>query len=160
MREITIDDAPGMFELDSNPEVHRFLGNQPVTSMQQVYDVIEFIRKQYEENGIGRWAVILKETSEFIGWSGLKLARDMNGYDEFYDLGYRFIPRFWGKGYATETAKAFVEFGFDQMKLNKICTHTMVDNINSAKVLQKAGFEFTGTFEHEGEACKWFEINR
>lgn len=160
MREIVVADAPAMFELDSDPEVNRFLGNRPVTSMGQIYEIIDFIRKQYEENGIGRWAVILKETNEFIGWSGLKLDKDKNGYGQFYDLGYRFMPKFWGKGYATETAKAFVEFGFNDMKLEKICGHTMFGNTDSANVLQKAGLKFTGTFEYEAETCKWFEIDR
>ncbi|AWI26023.1 GNAT family N-acetyltransferase [Flavobacterium pallidum] len=160
MREIVVADAPAMFELDSDPEVNRYLGNRPVTSLEQVYGIIDFIRAQYAENGIGRWAVILKETNEFIGWSGLKLDKDKNGYGQFYDLGYRFIPKFWGKGFATESAKAFVAYGFNEMNIDKICGHTMIGNVNSGKVLQKAGLRFTNTFEEDGETCNWYEMDR
>ncbi len=160
MREMTLADAQGLYKLDSNPEVHRFLGNKPVTSMTQIYEIIDLITRQYAENGIGRWAVILKETNEFIGWSGLKFVKDMNGHQNFYELGYRLMPEFWGKGYATETAEAFVEYGFNDMKLTKICAYTMQENTNSARVLQKAGFKLTGTFEDEGETCNWFEIEK
>ena len=54
--------------------------------------MIENIRQQYRTNGIGRMAVILKETGEFTGWAGLKLERNVNGHEQFYDIGYRFIP--------------------------------------------------------------------
>ncbi len=60
--------------------------------------MIRTIQKQYEENGVGRLAVIEKESGLMIGWSGLKLLRQpVNGYVNTLDLGYRFIPEFWGK---------------------------------------------------------------
>ncbi|AWA31447.1 GNAT family N-acetyltransferase [Flavobacterium magnum] len=160
LRELTFSDAPGMFRLDSDPEVHRFLGNNPVTTMQQVEDVIGMIHEQYAQNGIGRWAVTLKETGAFLGWSGLKLESDKNGYDRFYDLGYRLIPEYWGKGYATESAEAFVAFGFRELQLEKICGYTAQGNLSSAKVLQKAGLCFTNTFACDGETCNWYELDR
>jgi len=109
LRELTADDASGMFEMDSNPEVHRYLGNKPVTSIEQSIRDIEFVRRQYRENGIGRWAVILKSTGQFIGWSGLKLITEpVNGQTNYYDVGYRFIKKHWGNGYATESAKTAI----------------------------------------------------
>ena len=70
LRELLPTDDAGMFELDSNPEVHIYLGNKPVKSIEESREAIANIRQQYLENGIGRWAVILKETGEFIGWFG------------------------------------------------------------------------------------------
>ena len=63
LREILPTDIDGMYELDSDPEVHRYLGNQPVTNKDQVVEVINFIRQQYIDNGIGRWAIIDKKTN-------------------------------------------------------------------------------------------------
>lgn len=160
LRELLPTDDVGMFELDSNPQVHIYLGNKPVTSIEQVREAIANIRQQYLENGIGRWAVILKETNEFIGWSGLKLEKNVNGYQTFYDLGYRFIQKHWGKGYAYETAKAFVDFGFNDMKLEKINAYADFDNLASRRVLEKVGMHFVNAFDDEGTQEAWYEIKK
>lgn len=53
------------------------------------------VRQQYVDNGIGRWAVVEKESGLFIGWAGLKIETNVNDHASFYDLGYRFLPEFW-----------------------------------------------------------------
>lgn len=84
LRELLPTDDLGMFELDSNSEVHKFLGKKPIKHIDESRQMIENIRKQYAENGIGRWAVILKDTNEFIGWSGIKLITDsINNHQNF-----------------------------------------------------------------------------
>src|SRR5690606_11821069 len=118
-RPLIAEDDIHLFELDSNPDVHTYLGKTPVTDIQQVRDVIADIQWQYSESGVGRMATIIKETGEFIGWAGLKRERNVTRYGVFYDLGYRFMPQYWGKGYATEAAKAFVDYGFNVLKLEK-----------------------------------------
>src|SRR5688572_121541 len=101
LREMLPSDYQGIFELDSDPDVHTYLGKDPITDFQQAKNVIDFIQKQYLENGIGRWAVIEKQTKAFVGWSGLKLIKEKtNGHVDHYDLGYRFIRKYWGRGYA------------------------------------------------------------
>lgn len=158
LRELFPSDDLKMFELDSNPEVHKYLGNNPVTDIEKSREMIANIRQQYVKNGIGRWAVILKETNEFIGWSGLKLERNVNGHEQFYDLGYRFIQKHWGKGYALESAKAFVEYGFKILKIDTICAYADAGNQASRNVLEKAGLHYINTFEYEGEEEVWYEI--
>src|SRR5688572_5204127 len=94
LRELHPSDDAGMFELDSDPEVHRYLGGQTVESIDQCRAIIEMVRQQYIDNGIGRWAVIEKSSGSFIGWAGLKLVRTItNGHTDFYDLGYRLIRK-------------------------------------------------------------------
>lgn len=158
LRELFPSDDQKMFELDSNPEVHKYLGNNPVTDIEQSREAIVNIRQQYIDNGIGRWAVILKETNEFIGWSGLKLEKNVNGHDQYYDLGYRFIQKHWGKGYAVETANAFLKYGFDKLKLDTICAYADAGNNASRNVLEKAGLHYVNTFEYGGEEEVWYEI--
>lgn len=70
LREIVPEDEGGLFQLDSDPEVHEFLGNQPISNIEQAREVIRFIRKQYIDNGMGRWAIIEKNTGNFVGWTG------------------------------------------------------------------------------------------
>ena len=61
LREIVEEDVHDFFELDSDPRVHRYLGKQPVQTLEQSREMIRHVRQQYRDNGIGRWAVILEE---------------------------------------------------------------------------------------------------
>ena len=76
LRELLPTDVVGMFELDSDPEVHKYLGNNPVRTIEETREIIKIICQQYLDNGIGRWAAIEKTSGEFIGWSGLKFIRE------------------------------------------------------------------------------------
>jgi [ribosomal protein S5]-alanine N-acetyltransferase len=158
LRELQATDAPSMFELDSDPEVHRYLGNRPVLTLTQSQETIAFVRRQHQANGIGRWAVELKETGEFLGWAGLKLIREpMNGHIDFYEVGYRLIRQHWGRGYATEAACASVAYGFEVLRLPVLYAIADMRNLASRAVLAKAGFQHAGEFEHEGVATAWLK---
>jgi RimJ/RimL family protein N-acetyltransferase len=157
-RELLPSDAEAMFELDSDPDVVKYLGVKPLTHVDQTRQLIDSIRQQYLENGIGRWAVILKETNAFIGWAGLKFIPEINDRKNVYDLGYRFLKRHWGKGYGSESAKAFIDFGFNEMQLPRISAYIDVENVASQKILEKCGMKFTNTFMDEGDLCGWYEI--
>ena len=159
LREVTHDDIKGMFELDSDPEVHRYLGNLPITRIEEAKNIIDYIRLQYEKNGIGRWAVELKETGEFLGWCGMKFIDDIefDGQKYFHDVGYRFIRRYWGKGYGYESAQACFDYAFDTMKLDKLVGLAEVENIGSNKILSKIGLKFIKEFEFQQTLCNWYE---
>ena len=103
--------------------------------------------------------MIEKKSGEIIGWTGLKLeSKETNGFKNYIDLGYRMKPKFWGKGYATESAMAAVRYGFDILGVDKINGAAHADNIASNKVLQKAGLKFINRFEYEAEPHNWYEI--
>ena len=161
LREILPADKAEMFELDSDPEVHKYLGNMPVKDIDQVRDVIQFIRQQYIHNEIGRFAMIEKNTNKFIGWCGLKLFKEpLNNHNDFYDLGYRLIKKYWGQGYATEASKAWLAHGFNTMNLTEIYAMTDSRNTNSKKVLKKTGFKFVEKFDFFGDESDWFKITK
>ncbi|WP_312076376.1 GNAT family N-acetyltransferase [Chryseobacterium sp.] len=160
LREIIPQDAEAFFAMDSNPEVVKYVGIKPLTDISQSVAMIESIRNQYTENKIGRWAVILKETGKLIGWSGLKLIKEINNHQNIHDLGYRFTPEYWGKGYATETSVAVLNYGFNEMKLNSIFAYADVENDASNHVLRKLGFEEKNTFIDEGDICFWYELKK
>lgn len=161
LREILPEDEESLFLLDSDPEVHLFLGNNPIKKIEEARNVIEFIRQQYVDNGIGRWAVIEKETAEFIGWSGLKLITEItNNHVNYYDLGYRLIKKYWGKGYATETAYASLCYAFTQLDVKEVFAIADVRNLSSKKVLEKVGLNIIGTFDYQGLKHFWFKIEK
>ncbi|HEY1030653.1 MAG TPA: GNAT family N-acetyltransferase [Flavipsychrobacter sp.] len=156
LRDLEPADAEGIFRMDSNADVHRYIGNRPLQHKDEAIRVVEIIRKQYVDYGIGRWAVIEKETGDFTGWGGLKwMDFEANGHIHYYDVGYRFMPQYWGKGYATEVATAAVAYGLNTLKTNKINGMAHVDNIASRKVLEKIGLQFSGLFDYEDEPHAW-----
>ena len=67
IRELLPSDDLGMFELDNDADVHRYLGNKPVQTLEEAQEMIRFIRQQYATNGIGRWAIIEKRSKDFVG---------------------------------------------------------------------------------------------
>ena len=160
LRELLATDAVAMFEMDSNPEVHRYLGNAPVQSIEEIEKVIQFVRGQYKTNGIGRWAVINKENNEFIGWAGFKyLTEAQNNVQFVYDLGYRFSQKQWGRGYATEASIALMNYAKKEMQLDKVYASAHFENAASNRILQKLGFIKTGDFLYENEPQNWYEYS-
>lgn len=161
LREIVEEDEDGMFRLDSNPEVHRYLGNKPVKDTSQIRDVIKFIRQQYIDYGIGRWAVVEKESGNFVGWAGMKfITQETNGFDNFHDIGYRLIQDYWGKGYATESAKAALKYAFSEMNLTDIYGMTHVENQGSINVLSKLGLRIVNTFKQDDLPVNWHHLSK
>ncbi|QNL47872.1 GNAT family N-acetyltransferase [Olivibacter sp. SDN3] len=161
LREIVLQDIDGMFELDADPDVHKYLGNNPVKNKGEAEKNIDFIRQQYIENNIGRWAVIEKDSNNFIGWAGLKFVKEeINRHINYYDLGYRLIKKYWGKGYATEAAKASLAYGFDQLNLPEIIAIADCDNIGSNKILTKIGLKRIEEFSLKGVKHNWYRLSQ
>ncbi|MCT3921877.1 GNAT family N-acetyltransferase [Elizabethkingia anophelis] len=161
MRPFEERDAEGLFLLDSNPDVMKYVGGVVSTKIEQSQQMIEFIQKQYKENGVGRLAVIEKSTNTLIGWSGLKyLTSEINGMKNVYELGYRFLPECWGKGYATETARAALNYAFNEIKTDVVYAMAVTENTGSNRVLQKLGFEELGTFLDDSDLCYWYRLKK
>lgn len=160
LRELQKGDLQAWFEMDSDPTVHKYLGNQPVNKMEQIENAFQSIQQQYAENGIGRWATIEKSSGNFIGWSGLKFIREEeNNHINFYDVGYRLHPKYWGKGYATESGKAALQYGFGTMNLNEIIGIANEENKASRRALEKCGLKFVEQFIWEDSIlCDWLKI--
>lgn len=161
LREIDYADEGDLFEMDSDPDVHLYIENKPVKSINEVQNAIKMLKKQYEENGIARWAVVNKLTNECMGWSGLKYYKEpLNKHHNFYELGYRFKKKHWGKGYATESSIAIIEYGFKNLNIESIYAITDPQNSNSQKVLTKLDFAFKEKFNYEGSPINWFELTK
>ncbi|AZA77545.1 N-acetyltransferase [Chryseobacterium sp. G0186] len=160
LRKLEDTDVERMFLMDSDPEVMKYL-ETPVTAVEESRNGLRMIQKQYEENGVGRLAVVEKESGLMIGWCGLKLLKTpINGHVETLDLGYRFIPEFWGKGYAWEAAVASLEYGFKELNAETIYAYADCGNKGSHHILTKLGFENTGKFEDDGVMCFWYTLKR
>ena len=163
MRPLNMNDVNALYKLDSDPLVMKYLGNRPVSNLEEVHFYLKNILKQYELYGIARWAVMEKSSGEMIGWAGLKFMNEVtNGHKDFYDAGYRFRPEFWGKGYATEATNAWIDYAKNQLNIHTLYASAHTENIASQNVLKKCGFlqKDEYFFEMYGEklACYWLEL--
>jgi [ribosomal protein S5]-alanine N-acetyltransferase len=162
LREILPEDKYGFYDMDSNPEVVKYLGKITLKSEDEALAKINIIRQQYIDLGIGRWAIIEKESNEFVGWTGLKLIKEIrNNRTDYYDIGYRLRQKFWGKGYATESAIASLKYAFEVLGLMEIYGTADPENIGSNKILQKIGLKYFETSQEEdGELLNWYKIEK
>lgn len=124
-------------------------------SQDQSLNLMKRMENQFEENGYAYLPVEVLETQEFIGMIGMsdqKYEIKLDGTDEvlseFVDIGWRLKVAAWGKGYATEGAKAWRDYGFQKLKLETIYSVAPVINIPSQGVMKKIGFEKIGEFDH------------
>ena len=163
IRPITLDDLQDFYEMDSQPEVHIYLKNQPIKTIDETKVNIDNLLLKYETLGISRLAVIEKESGKMIGWTGFKYIEEkeaINNRFDFLDFGYRYRKETWGKGYATEAAKACIDFYRENMTELKLNAITHVDHAASRNVLEKVGFRVTETFHFEvwNLDCYWYEF--
>ena len=159
MRPFTINDVQNLFDLDVDPEVHVFLGNNPVKSLEESELMLQSILAQYRKHQLGRLAIIRKEDNQFIGWAGIKLEENVRDF-AYYDLGYRLKKQFWGQGIATEAAKALLEYGFQNLKLETINAAAEEDHTASNKVLNKIGMRCTQRFIFDNSPCNWYTLQK
>ena len=159
LRTFTSDDAQLIYDLNGDTEVIKYT-QDPVNDIDQAKQILEqVIIPQYILYNHGRWAVHTKNDLEFIGWCGLKFVpRITNKYRHEIDLGYRFIKKAWGKGYATEAAYSSIQYGFEKIGLQRIVARAEIDNIGSWKVLEKCGMTYIGDEKVDGYPVKTYEI--
>lgn len=152
-------DAAGLFALDSNPNVLRYLGTPPLTDTAQTRAALVRIQENYRAGALARWAVELRETGEFLGWAGLKLNPDtVNGRTNFIDLGYRLLEPHWGRGYGTEAGRAWLARGFGELELPLITGYAEAAHGASRRILEKVGLELVNLFDDaSGTPCAWYE---
>lgn len=162
LRDIIQEDAEPMFLMDSDPEVHRYLGNEPVQHIDKIREIIGFIQHQYSTLGIGRWAVVEKATNQFVGWCGLKYITEpiYGSKVDYYDLGYRFNRNAWGKGFATESSRAVIQYAVDRMQLSELFAMAENGNAGSLHVLEKCGFKIIDQFEYDGAAHLFLHLSK
>lgn len=138
IREHVLSDAPFFFTLNANPNVVKYTGDNSFNNLEEAENIVRYVIGQYKENGYGRWLVALKDTNMPIGWCGLKYHADTKETD----IGYRLLESAWGKGYATESARACIEYGFKHFNINHIIGNAMKDNVASIKVFKKLGMNY------------------
>jgi ribosomal-protein-alanine N-acetyltransferase len=155
LRELTLSDAQNFFQLNLDPDVLRYTSD---VAFENTKAAETFLRNyaDYQTNGYGRWAVIDKSSGEFLGWCGLKFTPAKNETD----IGFRFFKKHWNKGYASESAKACLDYGFSKLQLQTIIARAMIENKASVKVLEKIGMSYEKPFDFDGYAGVIYKIEK
>ncbi len=157
LRRMTLEDAPLLLELNSKPEVLRYIHEPMLVDEDHARQVItDIILPQYTLYNRGRWAVHLKADGRFAGWCGLK----WHPAEGITDLGYRLLPVFWGKGYASEAALHTLNYGFDTLAIDKITGRAHAENLASVAILQKIGMRYAGNEVVDNCLVKIFVANK
>jgi ribosomal-protein-alanine N-acetyltransferase len=152
-RPFTLDDAQAYWPLVSLPEIQRYTGEQPVTSLEQVRKtLIERPLRDYAVHGFGRMACIEKQSGRLVGFSGIKYLEEL----QEVDVGYRFLPDCWGKGYATESALALMEEARRRFGIERFFGMVQPENVASARVLQKLGLAFERSAVEHGMTMDFY----
>lgn len=130
-------DAQAYFDMNQDPKViEYFLG---ALAPEQVNDFIAAKNQQQLERGYTLWAVELKKTGEFIGFIGLNYTDWPAHFTPAVEIGWRLASSYWGQGYATEGAKACLEYGFNKIGLKEIVSFTVPANIRSIHLMERIG---------------------
>ena len=139
VRRLELEDAAFIYELVNEPSWLRYIGDKNV---QNITDAQRYIRngpvEMYDRLGFGLFRVELKKSGDPIGICGF-LKRDAL---EDVDLGFALLPRFWGKGYAFESASAVMSYGETGLGLSRIIAIISCHNLPSARLVEKLGFRF------------------
>lgn len=146
LRQFTADDVDNVVELDSDPEVMRFVnGGQPTPYDEIQNDYLPRWMAYYSRfAGYGFWAAVEKSSGEFLGWFHFRPLGTAE-LDE-PELGYRLRKSAWGKGYATEGSRALIGKGFMELGVRRVTASADADNIASRRVMEKAGMVLVRTF--------------
>lgn len=160
LRRFGAGDAGLFFELDSDPEVMRFISHGEPTSLEKIEnEILPRVLGYYAcDPPQGCWAAHLLADNQFIGWFHLRADRIE---PEEMELGYRLRRSAWGRGLATEGSRGLVHQAFNSWGYPKVCARTLLGNRASQRVMEKAGLRFEADFVYNLETLPgWSEQER
>ena len=142
------DDIAPFAELNADPEVMTYFP-RPLT-LDESRNSVQRFQKYYTDYGYTFYAVDRLDTAEFIGFIGMMYQTFESFFTPCVEIGWRLKCSVWGKGFATEGAKACLNYGFDTLGFSEIYSITAIPNLRSEKVMQRIGMERIGEFDHPG----------
>jgi RimJ/RimL family protein N-acetyltransferase len=145
LRQFTEDDVENLFDLNSDPEVMRYLtGGEPTPREVFRDEIIPFHLEVYKRlDRLGTWAAESAATGEFLGWFHLRPGPHTDITN--VELGYRLRRSTWNMGYATEGSRALISMGFTGLGVQRVFAHTMTVNTASRRVMEKCGLTLVHT---------------
>jgi len=164
LRQWRESDLAPFAALAADPQVMAFL--LPLPTRADSDALAERIQARIAANGWGFWAVELKRSGEFLGFTGLNVPQVALPFSPCVEIGWRFARHAWGQGFASEAARGALQVGFEQLGLAEIVAFTAAGNLRSAAVMARIGMreDAAGGFDHpsvpEGHALRRHRLFR
>ena len=146
--------------LCADPEVMRFIGNGSTLTREESVEQISRFSRHWEERGFGLWALEERASGTFIGFAGLAYQEDWAEGGHKTEVGWRLDRAFWGRGLATEAAKASVAYGLEKVGLERIVSIIRPENTASRRVAEKAGLTLRGETRWRDSRVVWYAVDR
>jgi ribosomal-protein-alanine N-acetyltransferase len=156
IRKFAGDDLPWLVEMRADPEVNRFLGGARLQNAGSISKRFEFYLECYQKFGFGMSAMLLRETGEPLGWSGLQPLEESGEIE----VGYGMARKFWRQGFGFECASAWLEHGFSTVGLERIVAVADERNTGSWKIMKKCGMHYEKNVDHYGMDLVLYSISR
>jgi ribosomal-protein-alanine N-acetyltransferase len=152
VRHFTESDADALFQMESEPDVLRYVGRKPLADVDAYRNKIRSAYLPYYDKpgGFGAWAIVEKASGDFVGGCSLRQgldarsATEMDYGPEEVVLGYGLRKPSWGREYASEIVRAMVGRAFTDLGAVSVVASVTVDNVASVRVLEKAGLRRVG----------------
>ena len=138
----------------------RFIGNGSTLNREQAGEQASRFVRHWEERGFGLWVVEERAGGSFVGFAGLAHQEDWAEGEHKTEVGWRLDRAFWGRGFATEAARASVNYGFEHLGLERIISIIQPENAASRRVAEKAGLTSRGETRWRNSRVVWYAIDR
>ncbi|MDQ3907366.1 MAG: GNAT family N-acetyltransferase [Acidobacteriota bacterium] len=156
LRPFTWDDLPELLRIRQDEEVMRYLGGKAKQTREFTEQRMRFYLETRERYGFGPGPVILKSGGAVAGWGGLQPLENTGEVE----IGYGFSKPYWGQGYATEMAAAWLRYGFETAGLARVVAVADPRNTGSWRVMEKLGMRHEKNAHHYGQECVFYAVSR
>lgn len=156
LRPFTLNDVDDIHRLWIDPDVRKYLWDDEVISRERAASAIDASIAHFESDGLGLWAVFPHGENRLIGFCGFWFFHDPPQLQLLYGIA----PSHWGKGFATEVAKAMIRYGFEKHSFDRIEASADVPNLASLRVMEKAGMHFQKRVCASGLDTVYYVISR
>ncbi|HEX2143541.1 MAG TPA: GNAT family N-acetyltransferase [Glycomyces sp.] len=139
LREFADGDAEVLGQMNTEPEVMRYIGNGLPRDPEQAFELVEKFKAAWAERGYGTFAVEIRESGEFAGFAAMAPPTFLPEIMPVIEVGWRLRRDLWGKGYATEAAREVIRFAFEEVGLDRVVSCIHSENAASIRVAEKLG---------------------
>ena len=151
LREASIQDAPFIMKLVSEPAWHENISTNSINTLEKASEYIEQkMMAMYKDFGFGLWVIEKLEDSTPVGICGLLQRETLPGID----IGYALLEKYWGNGYAFEATNGCLDYAKNKLNADKVLAITKKENLRSVNLLEKTGFKYESDFSHPGTTEK------
>lgn len=156
LRPLVYEDLEALFALNSDPNVMKYITNGNPMPRDQAEARLQFYLDHWQQHSFGLFAIEYKDEGEFAGFCGLQYLDNTSEIE----VGYRLAEKYWGKGIATECARVSLQFGFDNIKLDRIVAVVHPDNLASQRVIEKIGLRYEKRAMYYNTDVMYYALNR